>query len=230
MIKQSKAKIFLAEERAVVETNSFRTMDTFSQANSFTQNRLPFGPLYRLCDDTLAPGVSLEQVADDNSYLILLPVTGALSVTGNDTTETIVGAGEIAVFGINKNNTLKIGNPYEDGLINYLQIWLKKEDNEEAATVSAFDLNRNMNELITVYNNREKLFHISMGKFSGRREALYNTKGEGYGTFAYVIEGVFEVNGRLLHARDGLALWETNEADAEALSNNAILLIIELSL
>lgn len=230
MIKQTKAKIFLAEERGVIETGSFRSMDTFSQGKDIIHNRFPFGPLYRLSDDTLAPGASLEHVADDNSYLILVPVTGALSVTRNNENESIIGAGEIAVLGISKSNTLKIGNPYEEGLINYLQVWLKKEHKEEADSVSSFELNNNINELITVHNNRDKLFHISIGKFTGRSEVLYNTKGKGNGTFAYVIEGAFEVNGRLLHARDGLALWETSEADAEALSNNAILLLLELAL
>jgi len=38
------------------------------------------------------------------------------------------------------------------------------------------------------------------------------------------------VEGRLLHARDGLTLWETEEAEMEALSNDAIVLLIELPL
>lgn len=213
----------------MVETSSFRTMDTFSEATNFAQNKFPFGSLYRLSDDTLAAGASLEQAAEDNAYLILIPVTGALSVIINES-ETIIGAGEIAVFGINKSNNFKITNPYEDGLINYLQVWLRKKDTQEASCISAFELNKTKNQLITIHDNREKLFRISIGKFSARNEVVYNTKEVGYGTFAYVIEGAFEVNGRLLHTRDGLALWETTEADAEALSNNAILLIIELVL
>lgn len=49
--------------------------------------------------------------------------------------------------------------------------------------------------------------------------------------FVFVIQGVFEVQGRLLHARDGLGLWdEENEVELEALSNDAIVLLTELSL
>ncbi|MBP6024431.1 hypothetical protein [Ferruginibacter sp.] len=33
---------------------------------------------------------------------------------------------------------------------------------------------------------------------------------------------------RLLHAKDGLAIWNTGEIDFEALSNNAILLLLEI--
>jgi redox-sensitive bicupin YhaK (pirin superfamily) len=46
----------------------------------------------------------------------------------------------------------------------------------------------------------------------------------------YVIEGAFEVQYRLLHARDGLALWEAERVEWEALSNDAILLVLEVPL
>ena len=46
----------------------------------------------------------------------------------------------------------------------------------------------------------------------------------------FVIEGAFEVQGTLLHARDGLALWGTDKLEKEALSNDAIILLIELPL
>ena len=50
------------------------------------------------------------------------------------------------------------------------------------------------------------------------------------GAFVFVIEGAFEVQGTLLHERDGLALWKTEEVEMEALSNEAIILVIELTL
>lgn len=54
-------------------------------------------------------------------------------------------------------------------------------------------------------------------------------KSEQNSLFVFIIQGVFEVQGRLLHARDGLGLWnEANEIELEALSNDAIILLIEL--
>lgn len=38
---------------------------------------------------------------------------------------------------------------------------------------------------------------------------------------------MFEVEGHLLHVRDGLALWNTEQVGMKALSNDAILLVIE---
>ena len=50
------------------------------------------------------------------------------------------------------------------------------------------------------------------------------------GIYAFVIEGVFEVQDRLLHTKDGLAMWDAEEIDFEALSNGAILLLLEIPL
>ncbi|MEO5593159.1 MAG: hypothetical protein ABIR15_06605 [Chitinophagaceae bacterium] len=53
-------------------------------------------------------------------------------------------------------------------------------------------------------------------------------KNKNAGLFAFVIKGAFEMEGRLPHARDGWALWDTGAAEMKALSNDAIILVIEL--
>ena len=42
-----------------------------------------------------------------------------------------------------------------------------------------------------------------------------------------MIAGAFEAEGRLLYERDGLALFDTNKIEMEALSNDAMMLLIE---
>ena len=46
----------------------------------------------------------------------------------------------------------------------------------------------------------------------------------------FVIHGAFEVENRLLESRDGLAIWNTDRIELEALSNEAILLLLEIKL
>lgn len=57
--------------------------------------------------------------------------------------------------------------------------------------------------------------------------AIHHVNSNKKGVFAFVIEGAFEIQGRLLEAKDGLALWNDNEIEMEALSNGAIILLIE---
>ncbi|HSC39564.1 MAG TPA: hypothetical protein VLD19_16885, partial [Chitinophagaceae bacterium] len=72
-------------------------------------------------------------------------------------------------------------------------------------------------------------FAGSIGKFAGREEAVYKMKNPARGLFAFVLQGAFEVQYRLLHAGDGLGLWELPEIELEALSNDAIILFLEVS-
>ena len=77
------------------------------------------------------------------------------------------------------------------------------------------------NELFSIPSCR-----LSIGQFQGRDEAVHVLNGKG--CFYYVLAGAFEIQERLLHAGDGLALWDIEQVDLEALSNNAVLLVLDL--
>lgn len=47
---------------------------------------------------------------------------------------------------------------------------------------------------------------------------------------SYEMINSFEIQSRLLHPKDGLAIWNTGEIDFETLSNEAILLLFEVPL
>ncbi len=47
--------------------------------------------------------------------------------------------------------------------------------------------------------------------------------------YFFVIQGAFEVANRLLEARDGLGLWSVKEVELEALSNEAIVLVLQFA-
>lgn len=88
-----------------------------------------------------------------------------------------------------------------------------------------FDLNTSKNQLQAIGKN------CYIGKYTGREEGVLTVNGT-KGIFGFVIEGAFEFQNRLLETRDNIALWnEDNEAlqiEFEALSNDAIILIVEV--
>ncbi|MGZ8556779.1 MAG: pirin family protein [Chitinophagaceae bacterium] len=121
-------------------------------------------------------------------------------------------------------------------MVNFLQVWIRahKIADKQGASLFTYNVNKCMNSLVKVStaNPGESSlpFSISLGKFKGRGETTYQIKNTKSGLYVFVIEGAFEVQGTLLHARDGLALWETEEVEMEALSNDAIILLLELPL
>lgn len=231
MVQQNKGKIFLADERGHNEMEWFRSYNTFNFGRYQLDHKTPFGPLYVLNDDTLAGGKSISMAVEADSDVLLIPIVGAITYTDNRGNSTIIEAGECQVYATPKHTTIQIGNPYDDELVNFLQIWLYKTGVEPAGVpqLIPFDIVNHRNHLVPIPVNNTP-YQIGIGKYAGRSASTYKLRSPNNGMFVYVIEGAFEVQYRLLHGRDGLALWEADAIEWEALSNDAIILVIEMPL
>jgi quercetin 2,3-dioxygenase len=233
MIRQSKGKIFLADERGLTETNWFRSWNTFNFGKYHKEHKQPFGDIYVLNDDTLDANRSLNMLIADCSHVLLLPVIGAISYNDQAGNKNLIAAGQAQLLTVAEASTIQISNPFDEGLINFLQVWVKADATIIAreAQLFTYSINKYPNKLTDISRGSECAsafpFTISIGKFEGRGETIHHLENKNSGFFAFVIEGAFEIEGRLLHARDGLALWDIDEAEIEALSNDAILLTIE---
>ena len=226
-MSEEKAKIFLADERGVNKLDWFRSYNTFNFGKYFSEHKKAFGDLYVLNDDTLAAGKSLWMTAEDPTDILLIPIVGALEFKTDDISSEVIEAGQALAYPANKNSTIVFNNPYENDLINFLQIWIKRktEIKVNAVDIFSFDINEEKNSLIDLFS---KSSNYKIGKYKGREEGCYKLSNADGGLFVFIIEGAFEVQGRLLHQRDGLALWNVNEVDFEALSNDAIILFLEV--
>ena len=228
MMHQSKAKIFLSDERGHNEMAWFRSYNTFNFGNYKNEHKHAFGSLYVLNDDTLAAEKKLSLTVPENSFVLLIPVVGAVDYKDSNGNTALLQAGEALLCDVQQHTNITIANPYENETINFLQLWVK-HNNDAANTLQlvSFDINRN-NNLHSIFAETEnKLPALNIGKYDGRAEDIYKIKNANKGVFVFVIEGAFEVQNRLLHARDGLALWDIEEVEFEALSNEAIILFVE---
>lgn len=220
------AKMFLADDRGIHQTAKFQSRHTFSFGSYQHEHKKPFGNMYVLNDDVLDGGCSVRMLIEERSWIILLPVIGAVAYKDSVQRESLLAAGQVQVLLMNKGDHMEITNPFAEDLVNFLQVWIKAGDSSnEAADPFAYDVNANMNSMRTIHEAPS--FIISIGKFEGRGETVYQTKNGSSPVFLFVLEGVFEAEGRLLHARDGLALQNIFAVEMEALSNDALMLLIE---
>lgn len=231
MTTQAKGKIFLSDERGCTQTEWFRSYNTFNFGKYRHEHKQAFGNLYVLNDDTLAGGHSIKLTVEESTLILLLPIIGAIVYEDNNGNTGIVNSGEMQMLYMDANSTVNLSNPYENGLVNFLQLWIKHPFTPgNTNRLLHFDL-KDRNKLISVTGKTKAQQHpaVAIGKFIGRHEAAYKTSNQN-SVFVFVIQGVFEVQGRLLHARDGLALWnEPNEIELEALSNDAIVMVTGLA-
>ena len=228
----AKAKIFLAEDRGLNETPWFRSFNTFNFGQYQLEQKQPFGRMYLLNDDALDGGRTMTMQVEEPSSIILLPVIGALHFKSSAGHEGTLAAGQVQLLMLSKGDQLVLINPFKNDLINFLQIWIRNDLPANTVSVSSdFDVNIFQNSLMKIspqwLGDHRLPFSISIGKFSGRGEADFYPSTADAGVFLLVLDGAFEVAGRLLNARDGLALYETSPIDIEALSYEALILVVE---
>jgi redox-sensitive bicupin YhaK (pirin superfamily) len=232
MIRQSPAKIYLADQRNMEETTAFRAFRLFTQYSSTDGAEQAFGDLLSFNDTMLAPGQSMQVKAERDARLLLLPLYGAIEWKQGDEESFLLAAGQLAVMSVKADSYYQLNNPFSDTVVNFLGIELAMQTISSATqAVAELDLNTFMNVLVQVAagdSSAGETWRLSVGKFSGRGETLYTRRHPSNGLFFFVIEGAFEVEGRLLHSRDALALRDLPDAETEALSNDALLLVLEL--
>jgi hypothetical protein len=197
-MKTTDGMIYLASNRERLDMETHRSLRTI------TRNK-PFNNLSDLWDDTLAGGETRHFVSKGTR--MLLPLVGDII------TSRRLSPGQAQMV----NDTLLIENPHKDNLINYLYLSFSSPLPD---AIAEFDLDKNRNSLVTLFPS------VFLGKYDGRVDDVFKLDKETSGVFVFVIEGAFEVQNRLLQPRDGLALWNVDEVEFVALSNEAIVLVL----
>lgn len=229
-----KAEIFLAGERGLCETADMRSYRSFNFGDFYNEHKAGFSDLYVFNDETLAPGHSITMHIDRKSQIFILPVVGQVDYANDRPGQVSIQPGQLFVSTVDSGSSIQLKNPFDEELINFIQIRIAVNDSASGVCKTGlwhFDLNHIKNGLAEIVGPGDGLsMPVSIGKFSGRQEILYPLKNENNGVYAFVLEGAFELQNRLLHARDGLAIWGASAIEAEALSDDAIVLLLELPL
>lgn len=223
---ETEAKIYLSEQRGKTELPWFRSFHTFNFGNYFDENKTAFGAIKVFNDNTLAAGKSMKMQVEKPTDVLILPLVGGIEFKTSTGYHDFLEAGKMQIFKAEAGMEYEVLNPYESALINHLEIWIEK-DNAVSSKTEQSELGiEKRNVLLPIYSSENTFAYF--GKFGGREDSVYQLKNAANGIFAFVIEGAFEFQNRLLHPRDGLALWNVSAIDFEALSTDAMLLIFEI--
>lgn len=178
-----------------------------------------------ITDITLAPATSLQLALSDKDQHIILPVSGAVATGLEDDLQTIASE-EMLVLFADKAQGITVRNPFDDITVNLLHIVIAGTAHNAATGKAAVDITAK-NKLFSASGAGSRL-HI--GIYDSRTKDHYTLQPGSDSIYTYVINGSFDFEDRLMEYRDGLFQWDIQEAEFEALSDTAVLLIIECSL
>ena len=139
--------------------------------------------------------------------------------------QKVIETGEVVIFEAAEDQDVFIKNILTDEDADVLVIKFNKKITENSYRINHLDLEiRNkLNFIDTGFS-----FPGFIGIFDGREVGRYILKERNNGIFGMVINGAFEFQNRLLENRDAVLIWDIEELEFEALSENAIILFFEI--
>jgi redox-sensitive bicupin YhaK (pirin superfamily) len=224
-----------ADTRGHANHGWLNSYHTFSFANYHDPERMHFGLLRVLNDDTVAPGEGFGTHPHNNMEIISIPLEGDLEHRDSMGNVALIKKGDVQVMSAGTGVTHSEYNKNSDREVKFLQIWVFpriKGVQPRYDQISLSDI-RKENEFYQVLSpdkedqgvwiHQDAWFH--MGEFTRDVSTSYQLRKEGNGIYAFVLQGEVEIEEQHLASRDGLGIWDTKEIHVKAHADSSILLM-----
>lgn len=209
---------------------------SFSFASYQNPERIHFGALRVLNDDTVAGGMGFGTHPHDNMEIISIPTSGDLEHFDNMGNKQVIRQGDVQVMSAGTGIQHGEKNKNKDKEVRFFQIWVfpNKKNVTPRYEQKSFSDGDKYNKLLTVVSpigtmdggvqiHQDAWF--SLGKLDKNVETTYQLKKETNGVYAFIIEGDVTINGEKLNRRDGLGITDASQFIIQADTDAEILLM-----
>jgi hypothetical protein len=224
-----------ADTRGHADHGWLNAYHSFSFASWYNPERVQFGALRVLNDDTVAAGMGFGTHPHDNMEIITIPLEGDLAHKDSMGNTEVIRNGDVQVMSAGTGVKHSEFNPNKDQRTKLLQIWVfpnqqNVEPRYQQITLNPEERNNKLHQILSpnaedagVWIHQYAWFHLA--KFDKEVTTTYILKKEGNGVYAFILSGNVTINGQELETRDGLGIWDINSLDIKATSDAEFLLM-----
>jgi quercetin 2,3-dioxygenase len=228
--------VHTAGSRGYADHGWLKSHHTFSFAGYFDPQRVRFGTIRVLNDDTVEGGMGFGSHPHDNMEIISIPLEGDLEHRDSMGNTAVIKKGDVQVMSAGSGITHSEFNHSKEKPVKFLQIWvfpdkknvtprydqvtLKETDRQNRLQNIISPTNRNANGL---WINQEAWFYI--GKFDREQEVVYKLNKSSNGIYLFVLSGEITVNEQTLAARDGCGITDAGDLKLKVKTGCEILLM-----
>jgi redox-sensitive bicupin YhaK (pirin superfamily) len=221
--------------RGYADHGWLKSHHTFSFAGYHDPERIHFGALRVLNDDTVAPGMGFGTHAHDNMEIISIPLEGDLEHRDSMGNTTVIHNGDIQVMSAGTGITHSEYNKNRDRPVKFLQIWIIPDKRQVAPrygqiTLDPRDRINTFQQVLSpntdgpgLWIHQRAWFHLT--SLEAGRTLTYALHEPGNGVYAFVLEGSVRIDGHRLDRRDGLAIQNGTTLDCLALDKTELLMM-----
>ncbi|HEY6083573.1 MAG TPA: pirin family protein [Chitinophagaceae bacterium] len=233
----AKTILHKANTRGHADHGWLNSYHSFSFANYYDPERIHFGALRVLNDDTVAGGKGFGEHPHDNMEIISIPLEGALEHRDNMGTKSVIKSGDVQVMSAGTGITHSEYNADKERQVKFLQIWVfpnKKnvKPRYQQITLNPEDRHNKLQQVVSpVAAEGEVWIHqdawFSTANLDKGVNIPYTIKKQGNGVYVFVLKGEITVDGQPLGTRDGLGISDTDKISITA-GNDAEVLLMEV--
>lgn len=229
------AVLHKAESRGLADHGWLKSYHTFSFANYYNPERVNFGVLRVLNDDTVAPGMGFGTHPHENMEIISIPLEGDLEHQDSMGNTTVIKHGDIQVMSAGTGVKHSEYNKNKDSLVKFLQIWVfpnKKNvtPRYDQITLNVEDRHNKLQQILSpnaedagVWIHQNAWFY--MGDFDKNFTTNYKVHDKKNGLYVFVLKGNIAVGEQNLETRDGYGIWNFDSVKITSKSDSEILLM-----
>ena len=235
--KTMKTVLHKANTRGGADHGWLKTYHSFSFATYRNPERMNFGVLRVLNDDTVSPGRGFGTHRHDNMEIISIPLEGDLEHQDSMGNVAVIKKGDIQIMSAGTGIAHSEYNKNQDQEVKFLQIWVfpnqrNVEPRYDQITLDPTELDNKLFQILSpneadsgVWAHQNAWFHL--GDLQKGYKSSYELKDPKNGVYAFVIEGDVTIAGQALNKRDGFGMWDVQSIDIQA-DNDARLLLMEV--
>ena len=229
--------LFKSNTRGKADLGWLKANFSFSFGNYFNTDRLQFGKLRVLNDDTIAGGTGFGTHGHANMEIITIPLEGGLQHRDSMGNEGVIRFGEVQVMSAGSGVEHSEMNASQKEEAKTLQLWVfpDRENATPRYDQKSFDIENQINTFVNVVSPNDRndgnalwvyqktFFHL--GIFDSNTTTNYSVRIPKNGVYLFLIEGEIRINDQVLKARDAMGINNFESFKIEIIAKSKILLV-----
>lgn len=224
-----------ANERGTANHGWLLANFSFSFAGYFNPEKINFGALRVLNDDTIAAGMGFGTHPHDNMEIITIPLKGALAHKDSMGNAATIQSNDIQVMSAGMGILHSEFNPNANEAAQTLQIWVFPNQQNVTPRYQQLSLNpedrkNKLQQILSPNENDEGVWihqnaWFFRGDFETNNSFTYNIHHPENGLYLFVLEGSIKIEDQILEKRDAIGIWDFDSISIESKSDCELLFL-----
>ena len=209
----------------------------FSFGSYYNPNKMGFGKLRVINDDSIDPGTGFDTHPHKNMEIITIPLEGGVQHRDSAGNHGVIKKGEVQVMSAGRGIFHSEHNASISDQLKLFQIWIEPneinvEPRYDQKTFSYHDFPDQWTQLVSPMSRLQEEglkihqeAYINISPLSEEKTIEYKVKEKGNGLYMLVAEGMVMINGQKLEKRDSIAIADVDVVAIQAQVKSEVLVI-----